>query len=199
LSNNLKLYNGKTIELIKDFIEAHPEEEKTRKTIDIGQTIRKQGYAKMEQLLELVKWKFPISIRHVNFPNNSEDDVKVLTSLALKESYSDSQRIRILLGLTGVKVRMASAILTLIFPNSFGTFDVNAREALESLDLINKDELSGFNLQDYLTYLILIRKISEHIHCSPRDVDRALYYYGRHLKKQCHIDGNCPICLKVDN
>ena len=196
LSNNQKAINGKIIVSIKDYIKAYPEDEKTKKTMDIGLTIREQGYARMEQLLELVKWKFPIAIRHVNFPNNSEDDVKVLTSLALNESYLDSTRIRFLLGLNGVKIRMASAILTLIFPNSFGTFDVNARNALEHLDLIKKDELSKFKLQDYLSYLMLIRKISEHIHCSPRDVDRALYYYGRHLKNQCHIDGNCPICLK---
>lgn len=193
--NTLKISNVKAIKLIKDFIDAYPEDDGTIKAMKIGQTIRKQGYAKMEQLLELVKWKFPISIRHVNFPNNSEDDVEVLTSLALKDTFSDSQRIRILKGLTGIDVRMASAIFTLIFPERYGTFDVNARESLENLQLINENDLSNFKLQDYLEYLTLIRKIAEHMDCSPRDVDRALYYHGRHLKKRCHIDGNCPICL----
>lgn len=66
--------------------------------------------------------------------------MKKPTSLVLKEKLSDSQKVRILMGLTGVKVRMASAILTLIFPEDYGTFDTNARKALEDLGFINKEK-----------------------------------------------------------
>jgi len=184
--------------LIKRFIDAYPESAKTRRKMKLGQKIQNNGYATMKQLLRLVKWKFPIAIRHVNVPNNSEEDVKVLTRIVLRERLSDSQQARILMGLTGVRVRMASAILTLIFPDRYGTFDVNAREALEDLGLIGKDELSDFKLDDYLKYLKIIRGTAGHLRrgCTPRDVDRALYYYGRHLNKKCHIDGNCPLCPK---
>lgn len=180
--------------LIRKFADAYEETPETIRVMKVGRKIRSRGHATMEELLELVKWKFPISIRHVNVPNNTEEDVKKLTGFILKEDLSDSQRVRILTGLTGVKVRMASAILTLIFPHDYGTFDINARKALEDFGFIKGDELSDYSLSDYLEYLKIIRKIAKELACTPRDIDRALYYYGRHLNKKCHIDGNCPIC-----
>ncbi len=148
----------------------------------------------MKELLKLVKWKFPISIRHVNIPNNTEGDIRKLTMIVLNEDLSDSQKVRVLTALTGIRERMASAILTLIYPDRYGTFDVNARKALETLGFIKNEELSDYRLRDYMEYLKIIRKIARKIKCTPRDIDRALYYYGRHLNKKCYLNGKCPIC-----
>jgi len=181
-------------ELIKRFAETHKENEKTMKTMRIGKRIKEKGYAHLKkELLELVKWKFPIAIGNVNAPNNTEEDVKTLTRIALSETLSDSQRVRILMGLTGIKTRMASAILTLICPERYGTFDVNARQALEKLNLIKVGDLAKYTIEDYIKYLNIIREIARKNNCTPRDIDRALYYYGKHLK------GKCPICSKLEN
>lgn len=196
LKSDNKTKQQNRTKLIEKFVEAYRESPETMRVMEVGRKIRSKGYATVEELLELVKWKFPIAVRHVNIPNNTEDDVRKLTSLVLKENLSDSQKVRILMGLTGVKVRMASAILTLIFPGDYGTFDINARKALEDLDFIGENELSNYTLSDFLEYLRIIRKIAKKLTCTPREIDRALYYYGRHLNKKCHIDGNCPICHK---
>lgn len=182
------------LQLIKKFVEAYEEEPETIKVMRIGQKIKSRGYANMEELLEMVKWKFPIAIRHVNIPNNTEEDVKKLTEIVLSENLSDSLKVRVLMGLTGIKERMASAILTLMFPEKYGTFDINARKALENLGFIKAGEFSDYKLKDYMEYLKIIRKIARKIKCTPRDIDRSLYYYGRHLNKKCHLDGKCPIC-----
>jgi hypothetical protein len=189
-----KIRNRGQLTIIKRFVEAYEEDRGTIKAMKIGRKIQSRGYATMKELLKLVKWKFPISIRHVNVPNNTEDDVRKLTLIALNKNLSDSQMIRILTALTGIRERMASAILTLVYPNRFGTFDVNARKALENLGFIKNGELADYRLGDYMKYLKIIRKISKRIKCTPRDIDRALYYYGRHLSKKCYLDGKCPIC-----
>ena len=70
---------------------------------------------------------------------------------------TDSQKVRVLMGLTGIKERMASAILTLIYPEQYGTFDINARKALENHSFIKTDELSDYRLKDYMDYLQIIQ------------------------------------------
>lgn len=189
-----KMRKQSRLRLIKKFVEAYEEDRETIRVMKVGRKIQSKGYATMKELLELVKWKFPISIRHVNIPNNTEDDVRKLTAIVLNEDLSDSQRVRVLTALTGIRERMASAILTLIYPNQYGTFDVNARKALENLGFIKDGALSDYRLRDYMEYLKIIRKISRKIKCTPRDIDRALYYYGRHLNEKCYLNGKCPIC-----
>ena len=65
--------------LIDTFVQAYCEDSETLRVLKIGQMIRSRGYATLKELLKLVKWKFPISIRHVNIPNNTKADVKKLT------------------------------------------------------------------------------------------------------------------------
>lgn|GEM_PF-1042157 len=189
-----KIRKQSWLRLIKKFVEAYEEDQKTIRVMKVGQKIQSRGYATMKELLKLVKWKFPISIRHVNIPNNTEGDIRKLTMIVLNEDLSDSQKVRVLTALTGIRERMASAILTLIYPDRYGTFDVNARKALETLGFIKNEELSDYRLRDYMEYLKIIRKIARKIKCTPRDIDRALYYYGRHLNKKCYLNGKCPIC-----
>ena len=85
---------------------------------------------------------------------------------------TDRAAIAVLLGLQGVRVPVASAILTAIDPKRFTVVDFRALEALGSE---NKDLSINF----YLNYLNACRRLAKKHEVTLRDLDRALWQWSK--------------------
>ena len=158
----------------------------------IGEEMRRKGHVTYEQLLEISDWKAGRRNRRHITKNTPQKVVKV-TEYTL--SFEDDEgRISALCSpnLHGVRIPVASAILTFYDPARYGVIDQYASRSLyRNRDVLKekigpsrffeRKKLVGFTVKDYLEYLEIIRKMAETvyketgIHFTPRDVDKALW------------------------
>lgn len=160
---------------------------------EIGSAIQRQGYLTYEQLMEISDWKAGRrNRRHIK--KNSRENVVEVTKHAF--SFEDDElRVRALHSpnLHGVRVPVASAILTFYDPKKYGVIDQHTSRSLyrngETLSrkwdfnskFFRKKKLLGFTIDDYMEYLRVIQtiaqKVSEEtgVEFTLRDVDKALW------------------------
>ena len=159
---------------------------------EVGGELQRQGYVTYEQLLKISDWKAGRrNRRHIR--RNSPQIVVKVTKYAL--SYEgDESRVSALCSpnLHGVRVPVASAILTFYNPFKYGVIDQHTsrslyrnRRALQEKfgpsRFFERKKLVGFTVDDYLEYLRIIQKIAETVSkemgtiFKARDVDKALW------------------------
>ena len=80
----------------------------------VGPAAKKRGRFRVDELVRVAQWKSGRAVGRIR--SNSKLDVEVLTGAAL--SAPQGYQHLILTLLTGVQVRMASAILTVVNPNA---------------------------------------------------------------------------------
>jgi hypothetical protein len=102
--------------------------------------------------------------------NNSDEEIAEALGLAA-HAKTERAAIAVLLGLQGVHVPVASAILTAIDPERYTVIDFRALEALGSN---SKDRSVNF----YLEYLDACRKLAKRRNVTLRDLDRALWQWS---------------------
>jgi thermostable 8-oxoguanine DNA glycosylase len=150
-----------------------------------GQRIR-EGERTKDNLKIIFHWKnvgsrFYISTLEPLFDSNCPDGVaKALTSA--DEARADWEAVAALLGLKGVQVPTASAMLANIYPERFTVID---RLALRALDVSNPE------IAFYLFYNDECRRIAERYKVTRRCLDRALWVWGKtHPPKRARIASN---------
>ena len=159
---------------------------------EVGGEIRRQGYLTYDQLLKISDWKAGHRNRR-NVRKNENQKVVEITKNALS-FVDDKSRIKTLCwpNLNGVRVPVASTILTFYDPEKYGVIDQHTsrslyrnrgvlEEACGSSRLFEKKKLTGFTVRDYLEYLRIIRKVAKILskkigkHFSAREVEKALW------------------------
>lgn len=135
------------------------------KALAAGQRIRKERDYSLENLLHIVRWKAERSKGRVA-SNLKQEVEEALRVVAL--SKSDRVRSAVLVGLRGVQVPMASAILTAFDPKRFTVIDFRALESLGT-------KQPSPTIEYYLRYLDFCRAKANEIGVSLRDFDQALW------------------------
>lgn len=136
--------------------------------LEAGARIAAGDYS-LANLMEIVAWKSPRSTGRV--ARNAEADVSDALRLAVSAT-TERAAVAVLIGLRGVDVPVASAILAAIDPDRFTIIDYRA---LESLSVKRPSPSVEF----YLEYLAHCRRLaSEHV-ASLRDLDRALWQWSK--------------------
>ena len=102
---------------------------------------------------------------------NSDEEIADALRLAVSAK-TERAAIAVLLGLQGVLVPVASAILTAIDPKRYTVIDFRALEALGSK---SKDRSVNF----YLAYLTHCRQLAKAHKVALRDLDRALWQWSK--------------------
>lgn len=99
-------------------------------------------------------------------------DIEIADALALAvAAKTERSAIAVLLGLYGIAVPVASAILTAINPDRYTIIDFRA---LEALGTDSKDRTVDF----YLKYLNACRQLSQQHRVKLRELDRALWQWS---------------------
>jgi thermostable 8-oxoguanine DNA glycosylase len=166
--------------LTKEILDRYKEEDlETKDLIKFCKNARKRGYLTKEEFIKICKWKSPRPIKH--FMKNSEEIIKETTRKAFSTSY-EKRKIEILDELKGVNIRMASAILTIIYPEMYGVLDFRAWNTLENVGEVKKRKIS-YNVKDWYRYLMIIRGLAKKFNVTPRRIDYVLWSYDKELSK----------------
>jgi hypothetical protein len=132
-------------------------------------------------LINICRWKSPRAIRHIKF--NRPGTVKALTRKALS-TRSEQKRIDHLTQLRGVKLPMASAILTLVNPKRYGVIDIRVWQLLYAIKSVTKKPKGvNFNFKDWYHYLCKLQFYAKELEVPIRTIERTLFLYHKKLQK----------------
>jgi len=166
---------------IKDLIERAVDYGETEKLIKKFRRLkneRKEFYLSLEELEEILKWKLRLQYgRQSKYRElNTEDNVIKVTRTAFSishpnEEYETKLKLRILTSLSGVEIPVASAILTLCFPEKYSVIDFrNWNQVYKS-----KKGKTNYTINQYVEYLNFIRKIAKQYNLTPQEIDLAIW------------------------
>lgn len=167
-------------------------EEEDPKLGSISQAFQQRGHILREELLQIGRWKAGGRIDH-HLKKNSQTFVERCSKVAF-QSPADEAKVNALTELKGVRVPVASTILTMADPTRYAVLDYRAFRALGAAipQLLNPQNyhqyiefMDGF--QDYGTdpsaysfYLNQVRNIAQREGITPREVDMALWAFDKH-------------------
>lgn len=156
----------------------------------ISQVLQRRGFLLKEEFISICEWKTP---RQRNrYKTNSDEDIQNITSNVISEHLNIEKQIPTLTQLDGVGVPVASAVLTVIFPEDYCVLDYRAWRALlweisEPFSFRDYSEFSGImdnfrsyaSLDSYKQYLEKIRTLSRQNQMTPRKIEMALWMYDK--------------------
>ena len=90
-------------------------------------------------------------------------------------------KVEVLLSVWGIGISIASAVLTVCYPEEFTVLDWRAWDVLCEWDVEGLPEHWPNKAEDYLQYCDACRRLAEQVDFSLRDLDRALW--GRSWEK----------------
>src|SRR5208337_2659503 len=137
--------------------------------LEAGKEIR-IGKHTRENIQRIFEWKTKGRGRS-RLDKNSDQDIADALSLATKGK-SDRAAVAVLMGLNGVQVPVASAILTAIDPEHFTVIDFRALEALGVTT-------ANMTINYYLEYLDACRGLARENKVTLRTLDRALWQWSK--------------------
>lgn len=138
--------------------------------VAVGRTARKRGYLTKNELIQFFDWKTGGRGRS-RCLKNTRAYVKEVTRTSFSTSNARLQ-IEVLALLDGVDLRVASAILHLVFPRKYPIMDYRA---LWSLGI--KKPKYNFELWD--SYCNYCKKTAQENHVGLRTLDRALWQFSK--------------------
>jgi hypothetical protein len=112
----------------------------------MSRVIQKRGYLLKKEFVSIGKWK--TESQKSRYENNSNKKVENLTREALEAS--DQAKVEILDKLEGVGIPVASAILTIVYPQEYCVIDYRTWRALLWLRKLTKD--GSFTFTSYKEY-----------------------------------------------
>ena len=122
-------------------------------------------------LIQIFKWKTGAR-GESRLEKNSDQDIADALKLATMDAKTDRAAMAVLMGLNGVLVPVASAILTAIKPERYTIIDFRTLEALN----IKQPYLT---IDFYLDYLDECRRLASEQEVSLRTLDRALWRWSK--------------------
>jgi hypothetical protein len=142
--------------------------------------VRRVGEFSRAELFRMGGWKSPRAGPH--YRKNSAARVRAV-SRAVLASRSERRRLELLVGLDGVSVPVASAILTLIDPRRYGVLDIRVWQLLFALGSVGgKPSGRGFTVRDWLQYLTELRREARRLGVPVRAVEYTLFRCHRDLQ-----------------
>lgn len=157
----------------------------------ISSAFQRRGYISKDELRKIGTWKAGGRIDH-HLRKNDASSVETRSERAFRSS-SDTGAVAELTALTGVRVPMASTVLTMANPTDFAIIDYRALRALgvvkpELLDARSYTDYSTFmecfrnpTADGYEFYMDRVREIAQREGLSPREVDMALWAYDKSM------------------
>lgn len=133
-----------------------------------GERIRGGQYTRTN-LEEIFEWKTKGRGRS-RLTKNTNSEIADALQLAVSAK-TDRAAIAVLMGLNGIQIPVASAVLTAIDPERFTIIDFRALESL-SVKRVN------LNINFYLEYLYKCRSLAKENNVSLRTLDRALWQWS---------------------
>ncbi len=148
------------------------------KTLEV---VQGRGWFNRDELVAMGMWKSPRPKQH--YLSNDPETVISVSAKALAAP-SDREKLTKLIELSGVSLPVATAILTLIYPEKYGVIDIRAWKVFHLYGVLDwREGGKGFTVEDCLAYLDVLRRYADSLHVTPRDIDRSLYIYHKTIQE----------------
>ena len=135
---------------------------------DIGPRVKERGYFKFSEFYEICMWK---SVRPKKKYLKNKNSIEKMSGEAFLEK-DDVKQIKILCKLNGVGVPIASALLTVVYPEKYAVIDIRCLKILKS----NNEVIGAYpSFKNWKKYLEIMRRWSKENDVTPRQLDMALY------------------------
>ena len=167
-------------ELIKSNLGQNTDE-KFLKLFEMCKKVKERGFLTKEEFVKIGMWKSPRP-KNLYLSNPEEEIISISKKILL--SNSEKEKMALLNTLKGVSIPVASAILTVINPENYGVIDIRDWQLLHLYGEVNsKPKGQGFNLDDWLIFLEIIRKYAKELEISVRDVEITLYFHHKDIQE----------------
>ena len=157
----------------------------------IGKEAGTRGGYTRDELLRVARWKTR-GRSEWRCKLNTAEDVRRATARALATD-DERERVAVLIGLHGVQLPTASALLHLARPSLFPIIDFRA---LWSLGIDEAPTFYGFPL--WWAYVTTCRSLAANAGVSMRRLDRALWQYSKqHQERRVPVGDRAPIHMRT--
>lgn len=141
---------------------------------EVNKNFKKRGYLTPEEFFAIVIWKSNRAKTTVKRGiKKSGKSIKAVMS-AVAKAKTPEQKLDILTALPGIGIPMASAILTVCYPNDFTIADYRACASLKEFS-IKIDGNPTARVDSYFEYLNACKRLAKKHNLSLRDFDRVLW------------------------
>ena len=132
-------------------------------------------YLNKEYFVRLGRWKSARVTKHYE----ANDDYEIIKATEAAYLSSDELfKLKLLQTLHGVGVAVAGTILHYLQPDVFPIFDIHCRKVLKEATLWSRDK-NDDGKQAWLDYLQIMRKLSNRLGVSLRNLDKAMFAYDK--------------------
>lgn len=171
LNRNLVLDNAQEYsEVISD--EQYREEQAQLERLP---TVFRNRMWKWDDLEWIIRWKTPRSIGY--FERNHPDTVDEVI-FDVVEASSAQAKVRLLMDLSGIRVKMASAFLLFIDPDEYTVMDWRVCDVLTDEGYLQSSISDDPSIDEYIQYLQVCQSIAEQFGMDLRTLDRGLWVLG---------------------
>ena len=158
------------IEKLDFYIESYDVEKQLYKN---GKEWRKKGYLTKDEFIQICLWKSRRAKKR--YDSNDAALVEKITREAFAES-DEKKKIEKLTELKGVRIPVASAILSVTDSDNYPIIDVRCVCALEDLGEIDWVDITIENWEKYLTK---IRNLAKQYGKTARQIEKGLFAFNR--------------------
>lgn len=141
---------------------------------EVGKIFQKRGYLTPEEFFAIVIWKSNRAKTNVRRGiEKSKKNIRTITSEVFRAK-TPEQKLEVLTLIPGIGIPMASAILTVCYPDNFTVADYRACTALKDFG----EEIVGnptTRTSVYFEYLEKCKKLARKYNLSLRNFDRILW------------------------
>lgn len=153
----------------------------TTNLIDSLKHIQERGWFNREELVTMGMWKSP---RPKHYYLSNEPETVISISGKVLSTNNDQEKLLKLTELKGVSFPVATAMLTLIYPEQYGVIDIRAWQVFHLYEaLTGNKEGKSFSVNDCLAYLEVLTYYAKLLGVTPRDVERSLYRYHKTIQE----------------
>lgn len=180
LINNIPMSSPfKNKEQILSLIKRADDFNETKQLIDYlekQKQLRTPFYLTSKEFDRILKWKLrnqygrQIKLRQLNTDRIITDITKCAFSITHSNfEYEAELKIKILTSLKGVEIPVASAILTLCYPDKYGVIDFRNWRFLFGI------KKNNFTINDYKKYLYKVNQLAKGYAVTPQQIDMAIW------------------------
>lgn len=167
-----KLTSNRLHRLIKSNLSLH-ESPGTQKIIKKLNGVKRKSFFAKRELILVCNWKSPRVIHQIM--RNRPDTVIKITGRAFAAP-NEEGKMKILITLHGVGIPMASAMLMLSYPNSYGVIDIRVWKLLYEAGIVKTNANgTGFTVNRWIEYLSVLRCFAGQYGVNTRDIERTLF------------------------
>ena len=146
---------------------------------------RQEFYLTFDELECILRWKLisQFGRQKIIREKNTDNNVRIITKAAFAVSHTEKDfeiilKLKILTTLTGVEIPVASAILTICYPELYSVIDFRNWRQVYKTD----KKKTYYTAKEYLNYLHQIRTYAKNYGVTPQQMDIAIWQKDKEEK-----------------